>query len=314
MQMRTHQVAGLATPIELPDDITFIVSLIPIGLQRPGTKTWSLKPKYIKHETDNPNVGADAMMHNRWLRQGAPGPKGPTQTSFHFAVDGGIRGQAAAGTIVQNVPLGEVTWQAADGYGPGNYDCDSEEQCVNADGDELRARRNAKYLEAAILKARGHAVDALGTHWDYNDVYATADDPDRHHCPNHILFRDRVWPAYKNEVGQLLHPAPTVVYTPARLPLWWSDRSLLEPIDRDWKGKHFYYHRTIYTSLKDGVQCHATFSDTGAWTRPPLKKGEQFEGVYRAFIGGKWWIWTKYGTRIRASSCAPWISIKATEG
>jgi hypothetical protein len=293
--------------------VTFIVDLIPVGLQRPGLRSWTTKPKFIKHETDNTRVGANARMHNNWLKGGARDGNGnQTQTSFHFVVDGGIKGQSAGGTIIQNVPVGEVTWQAADGFGPGNYDTVSEEQCVNSDGDEMRARRNAQYLEAGILKALGHQVDALGTHWDYNDVYADPNDPNRHHCPNHLLFRDKVWPAYKNEVGQLLHPDPAIIFTPASLPIWWSDTSLNTPIDRVWKGVTFHYNRTTYTAAKEGVLAHSVASDRGPLTRKPLKLGEQFEGVYRFKSGGVWWILTKYGSRIRASHCTPWITISDT--
>lgn len=311
--MTMHAIAGIAEKIFLPDDVTFEQRIIPVGLQRPGIQLWSVDPKIIAHETDNERVGANAIMHNNWLLGGAKDSNGnQTQTSFHFVVDGGIKGQSGpgrGGTIIQNVPVGEVTWQAADGFGPGNYDCDSIEGCVNTDGDENRMRRNYEYLAAGLLKASDRELDALGTHWDYN----YANDPTlRHHCPQHMYFRDNYWPTFKNNVGQLLHPAPETTYVRATLPPWWSDMALNTPMDRVWKNVVFYYSRTIYHTIKDGVLAHATASDDGALTRKPLAKGEQFTGAYRFKAGGKWWIMTKYGSRIRASHCAPWISITQT--
>jgi hypothetical protein len=172
-----YTVAGLNHQIKLP--VPLIVDLIPPSQtnQRPGLVR-QMPGYWVQHETANEAAGADAAMHNRWLHAGADG----SQLSFHFCVDDGV--------IYQMIPINEVTWQAADGAGAGNMSGISCELCVNADGDEALARHNAVALCGAICSQLGLGIDRIRRHWDFN-----AADPDRHHCPDHMM-RDGYWPIF----------------------------------------------------------------------------------------------------------------------
>src|SRR5690242_17441567 len=123
--MTLYGVAGLPVKIDLP--VPLIQAIIPVGQtnQRPGIKRQT--PGYwVQHETANTAAGADAAMHARYLLQGADG----SQVSWHFTVDDH--------QIYQHIPVDEVTWQAADGGGPGNMSGVSCEMAVNSDGDEAK--------------------------------------------------------------------------------------------------------------------------------------------------------------------------------
>jgi len=106
--MTLYAVAGLSTKIELP--VPLVVNLIPTWQtnQRPGYKLRTPLAGWIQHETANTRFGANALFHDIWLHGGASG----AELSFHFVVDDHI--------IYQEIPVDEVTWQAADGNGPGN--------------------------------------------------------------------------------------------------------------------------------------------------------------------------------------------------
>jgi len=68
--------------------------------QRPGH---SMDPSYITvHNTANPDKGADAQMHARYLLNGAGG----RYVSWHFTVDDH--------SIYQHLPLDESGWHAGE--------------------------------------------------------------------------------------------------------------------------------------------------------------------------------------------------------
>jgi hypothetical protein len=183
--MALYAVAGLPTKIELP--VPLIQDIIPLSQwrQRPGIPR-ELPGFWVQHETANSNVGADAAMHNRWLQNGADG----SQVSFHFCVDDH--------QIYQMIPVDEVTWQAADGGGPGNMSGVSCEACVNADGNETVMRRNAEALAAGLMGALGLGIDRCKRHYDFN-----AADPNRHYCPQHMMTSG-YWPLFVAHVDALL--------------------------------------------------------------------------------------------------------------
>lgn len=203
--MALYTVAGLAGQIELP--VPLVIDLLPAvnTAQRPGIAL--RKPHvWVQHETGNRNVGANALMHSRWLRS-QPG----VQTSFHFCVDDK--------EIRQFVPVDEVTWQAADGSGPGNMSGISCELCVNQDGNEALARRNAEALAGGVLKALGLGVGSVKRHWDFNSA-----DPNRHHCPDRMMTQG-YWGTFVKNVGAVIGGNPPVAYAqPVTVPA--GDRSV----------------------------------------------------------------------------------------
>lgn len=298
-----HAIAGLDTPIFLPDDVEFTIDLIPFGQrnQRPG---FALRTPsdWIQHETGNYRAGADALMHSRYMDNGAPDGNGVSQMlGYHFTTDDK--------RIIQKLPINEVSYQAADGGGDGNFRCISNELCVHQGIDKARSRRNAEYLAAGVLKALGRTVESVGSHWTYN--YGNAPQY-RHRCPELMMFKDNYWPTFVANIGKIMFGDEAVgaVYVPGTLPDWFTSGAISEPINREYNGTTLYYARMTYTALKPRVYCRAWASATAPQTRSPLKKGETFEGIYRFKASGVWWILSKYGSRIRASHCSPFITIK----
>jgi len=198
--MPKFQVAGLpGGPIELP--VPLHIDLLPPG-------NWNHRPGYqrqmpgfwVQHETDNHSPGAGARFHRDFLFNGAPDDAGNEQTlSYHFTVDDH--------EIYQMVPINEVTWQAADGNGPGNLSGISCEMCVNDDGDKNLTRRNAEALAGAICQRLGLHADRVKRHFDFN-----AADPNRHHCPD-VMMNDGYWDTFVKHVAKYgtKGPLPTPV-------------------------------------------------------------------------------------------------------
>ena len=199
--MATYPVAGLSAPVELP--VPLVQMIVDGGAHpniRPGL-TRNLPGEWVQHETANTNPGADALMHANWLNNGADG----SQLSFHFCVDDGA--------VYQMIPVDEVTWQAADGGGPGNMAGVSCELCVNQGIDTARARHNAESLAGQIGRKLGFGRAQINRHWDFNSA-----DPNRHHCPDQMMGSG-YWPTFVANVGTILDggdpvpaPAPTVAY------------------------------------------------------------------------------------------------------
>jgi len=193
-----YSVAGLTQQIELP--VPLIQDLLPI---RPNVRSGipRQRPGYwIQHETGNPRAGADAQMHSRFLKTIPDG----TYVSFHFAVDDGV--------IYQMVPIDEITWQAADGSGPGNYSGISCELCINAGIDTAKARKNAEALAGGIMRALGMSADRCKRHWDFN-----AGTLDRHHCPDQMM-NDNYWPTFVSKVAQIITPPAPTYAVPVGVP------------------------------------------------------------------------------------------------
>jgi len=200
--MQVYPVVGLPGPgIPLPVVLSHDIIDASQTNQRPGIPL-SKPYNWVVHETANLAPGADAAMHNQWLHNGADGQ----QLSFHFCADDH--------SIYQMIPIDEVTWQAADGAGPGNMNGISVECCVNAGGDEAKTRHNAEALVAGICKALGIPITMVKAHYDFNQA-----DPDRHHCPDHMLSSG-YWPTtFKANVAKIMSGGSTV---PEPFPITWN--------------------------------------------------------------------------------------------
>lgn len=86
------------------------------------------------HNTGNITPTASDEMHAKWLQSVENVDK--EYVSVHFFVD--------EDSIIQTVPIDEVTNNAGDGRGPGNFKTISIEICEN--GNEQKAEENAKNL------------------------------------------------------------------------------------------------------------------------------------------------------------------------
>ncbi len=287
--MSLYTVAGLSQKIELP--VPLIVDLIPNGQtrQRPGI-TRQTPGYWVQHETANYSAGADAKMHNTWLHNGASG----ATLSFHFVVDDGA--------IYQMIPVDEVTWQAADGDGPGNMSGVSCELCVNTGINTAKARHNAEALAGGVCKALGLDASRVKRHWDFN-----AGSPDRHHCPDEMM-NDGYWPTFVNNVGVIIAGGKgnTTVYAPP-ITYPWLAGNVPMAVQAINKTK-VYPIANRYTVLRDTPRKQATGNNKKE-VGPMLKAGETFSARYAYRSGGKTYLLTDYGTRVTAADCLPKVQI-----
>lgn len=155
--------------------------LIPAHLTqtRPGI---SMVPKYITiHETGNTNKGANALSHARLQQSG-----NSRQASWHFTVDSGT-------SIYQSIPTNEISWNAGDGHGPGNFESISIEICVNSDGDFTKAKENAIELIKSLMSQHAIPFQNIVPHQRWSGK----------NCPTNILKSG--WDAFKEP---LLAPPP----------------------------------------------------------------------------------------------------------
>lgn len=162
------------------------VRFIPVGQIRQRTRI-PMTPQWSTwHDTDNPNAGANAEMHARWMADGCRDQYGyPTDTSWHFTVDDG--------KAIQHIPLNEVAWHAGDGAGPGNYTSLAIEECVNSDRDVALTRRNAQMLHALLIEKlglQGGSEDALVQHNKWSGK----------NCPK-VIRNAGIWPQMKAAVA-----------------------------------------------------------------------------------------------------------------
>lgn len=161
--------------------VPFRVALIPKGNRnRPG---YPMRPEWVTvHETGNPNVGANAEMHRRFVHGGG----GSEGVSFHFVVDDR--------EVIQLLPLTENGWHAGDGAnGPGNRTSIAIETCVNADGDWEATLGNLAALVVALCRSYGWGVDRVVQHnrWSGKD------------CPMRLRHEGR-WEWLLGEVSRLM--------------------------------------------------------------------------------------------------------------
>lgn len=154
---------------------------------RPGIK--ARRPRVgVCHETGNPNTMA--VSDARYLQNGSGG----RQASWHITVDDT---EAYIG-----IPVDEVTWQASDGAGPGNYNGISIEhavarQIMASPARKQKCRSNGAEIHGKIA-ARFDAQTVAKAHYDFA--------PDKKWCPAHMLsegyFRGN---AARTYVKEFLH-------------------------------------------------------------------------------------------------------------
>jgi hypothetical protein len=287
--MALYSVAGLTQQIELP--VPLIQDLLPI---RPNVRSGipRNRPGYwVQHETGNPRVGANAQMHSRYLHNNIPDG---TFVSFHFAVDDGV--------IYQMVPVNEVTWQAADGGGPGNYSGISSELCINQGIDVAKSRHNAEALAGGVMRALGMSGDRCKRHWDFN-YQNTASE--RHHCPDNMMT-DGYWPTFVANVSRIITPPAPTYAVPVGLP-W---RLGVDVGWMDLNGLDFYAGRWGATARRKLIP-RAYASDNAPESAPDIPKDARVtvvaDGKGKDGVG---WAIREDGSRLRSSGLLYDITIK----
>lgn len=162
-------------PIEMNNNkgvgkVNIIEDIIPQkgGKVRPGDvrqKKW-----IVIHETGNSSKGADAKNHSTYLKNLAKA--NTTYVSWHYTVDDHA--------IYHHIPDNEIAYHASDGRveGGGNMASIGIEICVNSDGNFDKARDNAAWLTAKLLKENNLTIGAVKQHHDFA--------PDGKNCPQTI--------------------------------------------------------------------------------------------------------------------------------
>lgn len=162
-------------PIEMNNNkgvgkVNIIEDIIPQkgGKVRPGDvrqKKW-----IVIHETGNSSKGADAKNHSTYLKNLAKA--NTTYVSWHYTVDDH--------EIYHHIPDNEIAYHASDGRveGGGNMASIGIEICVNSDGNFDKARDNAAWLTAKLLKENNLTISAVKQHHDFA--------PDGKNCPQTI--------------------------------------------------------------------------------------------------------------------------------
>lgn len=171
-------------PTHLAEDL-----VLPNRANRPAIH---MTPSWLTiHDTGNPNKGADAAAHARYLKSDEAA-KAPV--SWHFTVDD--KG------AYQHLPLDEHGWHAGDGHGPGNMTSVGIEVCENVDGDRARAEDNAAALVAWLLRTLNLGIDRVVPHRRWDPAKA---------CPHLLLPR---WGPFLNEVSKKMATMESSAWDP----------------------------------------------------------------------------------------------------
>jgi N-acetylmuramoyl-L-alanine amidase len=138
-------------------------------------------PEYITvHDTANPNEGANALMHAKYLKGTDAADR---QVSWHFTVDDQ--------RIVQHLPLDEIGWHAGDGSeGPGNRSSIGVEICENADGNRAEAEDKAARLVSQLLEKFNLNISVVVQHHRWSGK----------NCPHILRSRKDGWNSFISEV------------------------------------------------------------------------------------------------------------------
>lgn len=165
--------------------VTIIEDFIPRGRHnRPG---YRLTPLYITiHDTANPNAGADAKAHARYLKGDIAAS---IPASWHFTVDDSL--------IAQHLPLDENGWHAGDGKnGAGNRKSIGIEICENRDGIRTEAEKNAAWLTAKLLRDLSLDLEQVKQHHYWSGK----------NCPRVLRGRAGGWNSFLEAVRRQLQP------------------------------------------------------------------------------------------------------------
>lgn len=304
-----YQIVGLPGPgIELPVPLSHDIIGLGQPKQRPGIKR-DLPGLYVQHETDDPS--ATAASENRYLHNGAEG----RTASWHFSVDDR--------EIWQTIPIDEVTWQSADGNGPGNMSGISCELCVYVGIDTAKARHNAEALAGGIMKALGMPATLLKRHWDMN--YALADPPcpemcdrpgsERHHCPDQMMS-EGYWPTFVGNVGTIIAANPIPIPDPFPAPVvpdWWS-RVVGQKWPADAKDGELLYrvcrrNEVARANAQRYVEPITAAVPKPAHSGPKVLKGETIHLERSVQIGKRLWFLEPDGHWLSSSAFDPIVKV-----
>lgn len=273
----------------LVTDYPIHLNLIPKSStrQRPGIAARTPR-RSVQHGTDNPN-NPDAMAEAQYFVNGAEG----RQASVHYCTDD------TKAVVV--VPLDEVTWQAADGAGPGNMNGFSCEM-MEATAIWWDPARRTRLIEIAA-DLMGRTAARLGAwkperHWDFN-----AGSANRHHCPN-LLMNTGLWDsayvplwnaARTNELTRMgggttttTTTAPPVVYPATPIPAPDAISAQGHPLTVNDPDR--------FECIQGGHLKTAPSMDAPNIDKPAYKAGRRYTFAYRTPVNGEDWLVSKTGS------------------
>jgi len=288
---------------------------------RPGY-TARTPRRSVQHGNGNPN--SSAAGEATYLFNGAEGRK----ASYHSTTDD------RESWIM--VPSNEVTWQAADGSGPGNYNGFSNEMVEDSRIWASETRRDRVIANAAELMGGVAArldIDKPEQHWTFN-----YNDPQRHDCPSklrHTTINGRpVWEIYsaqwreaklaerKRMAGEApsepsTPPTPKPIYADAVTVWMGDDLKKTTPSDHSFTTK--VDGEDVKVKVWGAEREYAVVKSTPRYLGPDIKGkrvggnvvvGEDFVGSYVCAVGSTRWIVTKYGSWILAARCTPRVAVR----
>jgi len=291
------------------------LKILPEGMtqNRPGIPA-STPRRSVQHGNGNPNSAAASEA--QYLFNGAEG----RQASYHSTCDDK--------ECWVMIPADEVTWQAADGGGPGNMNGFS---CEMIEDENLWAdpgRRNRVITVTADFMGRVAArlnIDKPEQHRDFNFNNAPSE---RHDCPNKLrytmiggrlawdIYADRWHAARSDERKRMGSPGQVTPTDPAFVP---PDvpNFVGEDVMRGYPSDHPFKNTTAFACLrqwtvKTTTPRRHTSSAKAQEVGPPLEAGSTFPGWYIFKSGGNWWVLTKGGTRVAMSDLVEQITVRGT--
>lgn len=282
-------------------------------LNRPGIKA-ALPRRSVQHGNGNPNSSAAGEAN--YLYNGAGG----RQASYHSASDD-------KGVFVM-IPADEVTWQAADGSGPGNMNGFSNELVEDRALWSDPARRYRAIANTADFMGRVAArlgIKVPEQHWTFNWRQTN----DRHDCPNKLRYTriegSLAWDIYSSlwsaagadelrRMGggsapddSLVDKLKDITYAkPVEIPALFETNlknyETAEGIVSDEDGTEFVFVADVVEAKRETPRSQRASGD--ATLGPPIKKGERFvvSWVFKMPDGAYWYL-TPYWTRVKYADC-----------
>lgn len=288
----------------LTTDYPIHVRILPASqtINRPGFAARTPR-RSVQHGNGNPN--AYAASDSLWLYNGARGANGlPTQTSFH--ADGDHTG------VWFNIPANEVTWQAADGGGPGNYNgfsCEMSEHSVYRTNMDL-LRRNI-YVNADFMgRVAGARLGAGGPeqHWSFNYRIAGCSAPcdvpapNRHNCPNILrtmtIDGRSAWSIYaaqwaKSKADELQRMRGTQPKPPPKAPKpvlfdWW-EHGVRTKTNQHGTNHTFFQYAVIPLTVMEGRTAQRyPYPDPKAKPVAKFRGGWKMHSLYWVRLSQNW--------------------------
>ncbi len=170
-------------PFITEQNLSIIEDILPYtdGNSRTGIRKSSTE-YVVVHDTGSPSAGADATMHNNYIKRlnqiTDPNDASDRVVSWHFTIDDKL--------CYQHLPLDEVAWHAGDGshrygdiytnstykktdcIGGGNYNGIGIESCVHNGTDYTYTMRRLAKLVASLLVKYHLGIDRVKQHWHFS--------------------------------------------------------------------------------------------------------------------------------------------------